>query len=126
MVHSLRPMALKILLVLPIREGHNFLITPDLGILYLGTALKNRGFDVTLLDCPKERFSFVDFRKFLESRNFDVVGIRCFSRDHNYVHHHLKIVRQILPEAMTLVGGPHASALPEFVLDSMPTLDFSW
>ncbi len=36
-------MAVKILLVLPIREGHNFLITPDLGILYLGTALKNRG-----------------------------------------------------------------------------------
>ncbi len=27
---------------------------------------------------------------------------------------------------MTLVGGPHPSALPEFVLASMPTLDFSW
>jgi len=119
-------MALKVLLVLPIREGHNFLITPDLGILYLGTALRRQGFDVTLLDCPKEKFSFVDFRKFLEGRKFDVVGIRCFSRDHNYVNHHLKIVRQVSPDALTLVGGPHPSALPEFVLGAMPGLDFAW
>lgn len=119
-------MALKVLLVLPIREGHNFLITPDLGILYLGTALKKHGFDITLLDCPKEGFSFVDFKKFLQSRRFDVVGIRCFSRDHNYVNHHLKIVRQVNPGALTLVGGPHPTALPDFVLDSMPALDFSW
>ena len=119
-------MVLKILLVLPIREGVNIQIAPDLGILYLGTVLLHKGFDVTLLDCPKESFSFDDFKTFLQEGNFDVVGFRCYSRDHNYVKHHLKLVRQVNPKALTLVGGPHSSALPEFVLSSMPNLDFAW
>jgi radical SAM superfamily enzyme YgiQ (UPF0313 family) len=119
-------MALKVLLVLPIREGHNVQIAPDLGILYLGTTLQNHGFDVTLLDCTKDKLTFRDFKSFLAAGGFDVVGFRCYSRDHNYVKHHLKIVRQVLPEALTLVGGPHPSALPEFVLGAMPDLDFAW
>lgn len=118
--------AVRVLLVLPIREGDNFQITPDCGILYLGTALRSEGFDVTLLDCPKEQFTFRKFERFLRSGAFDVVGIRCFSRDHNYVDHHLRIVKEIDSRILTLVGGPHPTALPEFVLESMPFLDFAW
>ncbi len=119
-------MSSKILLVLPIREGNNIQIAPDLGLLYLGTVLKNHGHDVTLMDCPKDRMTFAEFKAFVQSGNFDVVGFRCFSRDHNYVNHHLKIVRQVSPNALTLVGGPHPSALPEFVLRKMQDLDFAW
>ncbi|MGH9341015.1 MAG: B12-binding domain-containing radical SAM protein [Acidobacteriota bacterium] len=119
-------MALSVLLVLPIREGNNYQISPDLGILYLGTVLQNHGFDVTLLDCPKEHFTFTDFKRFIQEKHFDAVGFRCYSRDHNYVNHHLNIVRQVNPQALTLVGGPHPSALGEFVLSSMPNLNFAW
>ncbi|MBI4456575.1 MAG: radical SAM protein [Acidobacteria bacterium] len=119
-------MALNVLLMLPIREGNNYQVSPDLGILYLGTALRARGFNMTLLDCPKENFTFRDFRAFLREGNFDVVGCRCYSRDHNYVNHHLNIVKQVNPHTLTLVGGPHPSALPEVVLQSMASLDFAW
>ena len=119
-------MGLKVLLALPIREGHNYQVSPDLGILYLGTALRTHGFDVTLLDCPKEGFTFADFKRFVSDGGFDVVGLRCYSRDHNYVNHHLNIVREVNPAALTLVGGPHPSALPEFVLQAMPQVDFAW
>jgi radical SAM superfamily enzyme YgiQ (UPF0313 family) len=119
-------MALKVLLALPIREGDNIQISPDPGLLYLGTAVKTKGFDITLLDCPKEKMSYAGFRAYLESHPFDVVGFRCFSRDHNYVIKHLEITRRVLPEALTLVGGPHSSALPEYVMSAMPNLDFAW
>ncbi len=119
-------MALKILLVQPIREGTSLQIMPDLGILYLGTALRAKGFDVTLLDCPKDGLTFAGYRKLLEEKRFDVVGVRCFSRDHNYVNHHLKIAKAVNPRTLTLTGGPHPSAVPEFVLKSMPALDFAW
>ena len=119
-------MSLKVLLTLPIREGNNFQVSPDLGLLYLGTALEASGFQVTLLDCPKERFSFQDFRTFVKENGFDVVGVRCFSRDHNYVDHHLNIAKDVNPNILTLVGGPHPSALPEFVLAGMSSLDFAW
>ncbi len=116
---------LRVLLVLPIREG-NFQVTPDIGILYLGTVLQNAGFSVTLLDCPKEQFSFQDFKTFVQEGNFDVVGFRCYSRDHNYVNHHTSIVKGLDPSILTVVGGPHPSALPEFVLSNMPKIDFAW
>ena len=123
---KLQSMTLKVLLALPIREGNNLQIAPDLGIINLATVLRGHGFEVKLLDCPKEGFTFRDFKAFLGANLFDVVGFRCYSRDHNYVKHHLKIVRQVLPKALTLVGGPHPSALPEYVLNSMPDLDFAW
>ena len=119
-------MSLSVLLVSPIREGGSVQIAPDAGILYLATALRNKGFRVTLLDCSREHMTFRDFKAFLETDPYDVVGFRCYSRDHNYVSHHLRIVRQTLPQALTLVGGPHPSALPEFVLNAMPDLDFAW
>ena len=90
-------MSLKVLLVLPIREGNNFQVAPDCGILYLGTVLRNQGFDVTLLDCPKEEMTFREFEVFVREGSFDVVGFRCYSRDHNYVNHHLGIVKSVDP-----------------------------
>jgi len=119
-------MALKVLLVLPIREGTNYQIAPDLGILYLGTALRGQGYDVTLLDCPKEDLSFSDFRDFVRDGEFDVIGFRCYSRDHNYVRYHSEIVKGVNPNILTLTGGPQPSALPEFVLGNMPHMDFAW
>lgn len=119
-------MSLKVLLVLPIREGKNFQVTPDCGILYLGTVLRNQGFEVTLLDCPKEEMTFGTFGRFVREGDFDVIGFRCYSRDHNYVKHHLEMVKAVDPRILTLVGGPHTSSLPEFVLSVMPNLDFSW
>lgn len=119
-------MRMKVLLVQPVREGDTIQVSPDLGLLLLGTALSSKGFGVTLLDCPKNGMTFADFKNYLKSHIYDVIGFRCFSRDHNYVKHHLKIVRELLPDAITLAGGPHPSALPEFVLDSMPDLDFAW
>ncbi|MFZ0429734.1 MAG: radical SAM protein [Acidobacteriota bacterium] len=119
-------MSLKILLVLPIREGKNFQIAPDLGLLYLGTALRSEGFDVTILDCPKDAVTFSDFSRLIREGEFDVVGFRCYSRDHNYVRYHAEIVKRVRPAALTLMGGPHPSALPEFVLRDMPHIDFAW
>ncbi|GAB4255012.1 MAG: radical SAM protein [Acidobacteriota bacterium] len=119
-------MAARVLLVLPIREGANFQIAPDLGLLYLGTALRAEGFAVRILDCPKEGYTYSDFGRLLQQERYDVVGFRCFSRDHNYVRYHAEIARRLLPNALTLVGGPHPSALPELVLDDMPAVDFAW
>ena len=118
-------MSLKILLVLPIREGSHQ-IFPDLGLLYLGTVLRNAGHKVTLLDCPKEKCTFSDFKTIVQQGAFDVVGFRCFSRDHNYVNYHATIVKRINPRTLTLAGGPHPSALPEIVMSSIANLDFAW
>lgn len=118
-------MTLSVALVLPIREG-SFQIFPDLGVLYLGSMLKNMGYRVTLLDCPKDGTTFDDFKQFVQDGDFDVVGFRCFSRDHNYVNHHARIVKALSPQSMVLIGGPHPSSLSQFVMRSMPDVDFAW
>src|SRR5262249_8802634 len=70
--------------------------------------------------------SYGDFARYIRAGDFDMVGFRCYTRDHNYVNHHLNIVKSINPHILTLVGGPHPSAIPEFVLQAMPSLDFAW
>jgi anaerobic magnesium-protoporphyrin IX monomethyl ester cyclase len=117
--------SLKVLLVLPIREG-TFQVAPDLGLLYLGSVLQQAGHKVVLLDCPKDQTNFTQFKDLVQEGDFDVVGFRCYSRDHNYVAHHARIVKRIKPSTLTLVGGPHPSALPEFVLTSLTDIDFAW
>jgi magnesium-protoporphyrin IX monomethyl ester (oxidative) cyclase len=118
-------MSLKVALVLPIREG-SFQVFPDMGIVYLGTVLQNAGCKVKLLDCPKDKTTFSQFKTFVRDGEFDVVGFRCYSRDHNYVNHHARIVKALNPKTLTLVGGPHPSALPEFVLSRMQDVDFAF
>ena len=118
-------MSLKILLVVPIREG-TFQSFPDLGILYLGSVLQARDHRVTLIDCTQKGMTFSDFKDVVEQGQYNVVGFRCLSRDHNYVAHHARIVKRINPETLTLVGGPHPSALPEFVISQMEDVDFAW
>src|SRR5207248_8669316 len=73
-----------------------------------------------------EKFSFNEFKTFVCEGSFDVVGFRCYCRDHNYVSHHARIVKALNPNTLTLVGGPHPSALPEFVLSNMLNIDFAW
>jgi len=47
-------------------------------------------------------------RKLLELRP-DIVGVKVFTIDFNYAYNTLKIVKEIIPDAVTVIGGPHPS-----------------
>ncbi len=98
---------------------------PPLGLGYLVSALKKRGFDsVFLLDTVKEDISYNKFFEFLKKNNPRILGIQCFSFDVPAVNQMLKIAKEANPGIVTIVGGPHPTAVSESVFDEINNLDF--
>ena len=101
---------MKVLLVNPKLRLDNIL--PVLGLGYLANAIKDK-YEVKILDCMKEDFTLDDYARYLKDYKPDVVGIQCFTYDIYIVADYLKQTRRILPDAITMIGGPHPTAMPE-------------
>lgn len=84
------------------------------GLAILGACAKQKGFVVDLLDLRALR-DWDHFRSELLARQPDVVGVSMMSVDYNPAVECLQVVRQALPQATTLVGGPH----PTLMLDEV-------
>ncbi len=101
---------MKVLLVKPKLRLDNIL--PVLGLGYLANSIKDKH-EVKILDCMKEDCSLDDYGRYLKDYQPHVVGIQCFTYDIYIVADYLKTTKQILPHAVTIIGGPHPTAMPE-------------
>lgn len=118
----------EILLVIPIRLGYSGVV-PDLGLLYLYSALRENGLEATLLHCPKEGIltdsqweAVLDANKHLK-----IIGFKSMSHDHNIIKRMAGKVKEKLPHCTTIVGGPHVTSLPDYVLRDMGlVMDFGF
>lgn len=100
---------MNVLLVKPFNRSDH--IQPSLGLGYLATALRKRH-EVRILDCIKEGMTIERFRAFLDGGVPDVVGIQCYTFDLPFVREALAAVKERRRDAVTVIGGPHPSALP--------------
>jgi len=99
---------MKVLLVKP----HNLSdhIQPSLGLGYLASSVRARH-DVSIVDCIKEGIKTLDFPDVLTRIKPDVVGIQCYTYDLRSVKYMLRECKR--RNAVTVLGGPHPSAVPE-------------
>lgn len=87
---------------------------PPLGLGYLAAILKRGGYEVSLFDAVRDRLPSVDrFEQFLALHTPDIVGIQLYSVDLDVTRRYLEAARKANPRPVTVVGGPHPSALPE-------------
>jgi anaerobic magnesium-protoporphyrin IX monomethyl ester cyclase len=84
------------------------------GLAILAPCARQAGVAVDLLDLRALR-GWDHFREELLARQPDIVGVSMMSVDYNPARQCLEIARQALPEAITVVGGPH----PTIMLDEM-------
>jgi len=102
----------KIALVRPNYDSH--LITPPLGLGYLSSYLKNRGHESRIIDGLNLDYSTSEILDKCAGSN--IVGINCLSA---YFLKVIELSRQLKKRGFTVViGGPHASALPEMTLEA--------
>jgi len=113
-----------ILLIIPVRNWYSG-ITIDLGILYLYSALKRDGIKATMLHCPKEGMDLDDFKIFLEHNpQIRIIWFKSYSVDHNSIKRMSKIAKEVIPDCTIIVGGPHPTSIPEYVLKDMIHIDY--
>lgn len=83
------------------------------GLASISAAAKAEGFEVDLIDLRALQ-SWDHFRAEFARRSPDVIGLTMMSVDYNPVKQVLDIAREIKPDVVSVVGGPHVTlALPD-------------
>jgi anaerobic magnesium-protoporphyrin IX monomethyl ester cyclase len=117
---------MKILLVRPFNK-ESFTVVPPLGLGYLATSLRKTGFKVKILDCVKEKITSEVFNQILKKERPDLVGITVFSSDLVITKEYLEKVKTFNKKIITVIGGPHPSAMPKECFDYyQDILDFAF
>lgn len=102
---------MKILLVKPISDIH--VVSPPLALAYLASSLKGLEVEVRILDCLLRKYSYSEFRRYIESYNPDVVGFTSFTLEFSSALKMAKITKSFNKNIKTIFGGPHVSNVPE-------------
>ncbi len=117
---------MRVLLTRPFNK-FSYSFTPPLGLGYLASMLKLKGgHDVFLCEAIRDKISTIDsFYNFLSHVKPGVVGIQVYSVDLATVKGYLRCIKAYNPQIITVIGGPHPSALPDETMDYLgPDLDF--
>ncbi|MEM3101510.1 MAG: radical SAM protein [Candidatus Nitrosotenuis sp.] len=113
---------MRILLINPLTlESSMVNITPNLGLGYLATSLKNNGFDVEIWDGVKKGMTRERLFERLKKRDYDVAGFQVYTRSVKEAQEGLEFVKKVNPDAITVIGGPHPSGDPEGSMRYMDT-----
>jgi len=103
---------MKILLIRPFNK-ESLTVVPPLGLGYLATASRKEGISVKILDCVKDKILPEGIISILKSGKFDLVGITVFSSDLVVTKDYLKKIKEFNQKIITVIGGPHPSAMPK-------------
>lgn len=99
----------KVLLVKP--KSSTDTLLPILGLGYLAAETRKKH-DTRVLNCIVENKSEYQFGREVKRWRPDVIGIQAFTLDAKITKTYIEIIKDIDPNIVTVVGGPHPSALP--------------
>ncbi|MCW4005082.1 MAG: B12-binding domain-containing radical SAM protein [Candidatus Bathyarchaeota archaeon] len=94
-----------------------------LGLGYLVAVLEESRYDVTVLDCQVNPPSQQQLETQLAQSNADIVGVTTSTLTYWPAVHVAQTAKKVLPNALTVLGGPHVTALPEQTLNEAPDVD---
>ena len=86
------------------------------GLAHLSSAAKAEGFEIDLIDL-RALSGWDEFREELLRRRPEVVAFTMMSVDYNPALEAAGIVKEAIPRAITVVGGPHPTIMVEEVAD---------
>ncbi len=108
---------MKILLLYPLYTSHveeeKKGYFPPLGLAYIAAILRNYDHSVRIIDMNVETKSLKELEKTCEKEQPDIIGVSSTTITYSTCVNILKHTREILPSAIRIVGGPHASILPQ-------------
>ena len=116
---------MKFLLLAPPKRGiagHEESVPIGLG--YLATALRRLGHEPDLQDAVINRWDTQGILEHIENTRPDIIGITVYSQALRNVREVLDAVKAAYPRIITVVGGPHPSAVPDHALNYLVNADY--
>ena len=96
---------------------------PQMGLGYLAAVLAENQYEVDVIDCQALYIHYDEFKREITKRQPDVVGFTAITLTYKSALHLAKIVKQVHPNCLTVLGGPHATFWDEEALQECPELD---
>jgi anaerobic magnesium-protoporphyrin IX monomethyl ester cyclase len=94
-----------------------------LGLGYLAAVLEKNQYQVDVIDCQVLKLSFDEFRAELSKRQPDIVGMTASTLTYQTGLKLLKIAKEVCPNCLTIMGGPHVTFWDDKALEECPELD---
>ena len=94
-----------------------------LGLGYLGAVLYKNHFDVNVIDCQAQKLTHSQFKEEIRKVQPDIVGVTCTTLTYKSALCIVKIAKQVWPNCLTAVGGPHVTFWDENALRECPEID---
>ncbi len=86
--------------------------------------MRESGFsNLRFMDPNLEKIGKDEFVSVLAKERFDVVAMSCFTASAGYVYKTLKVVKETLPDCITVIGGIHPTLSPEECLKESAHVD---
>lgn len=98
--------------------------TRPMNLAYLAAALQRGGFDVVIADYEITPYSLAGLQQVLDSFSPAVVGFTAMTPTIVSAAALAEDVKRLYPGIVTVAGGGHVSALPEFTMRQFPCFDY--
>jgi anaerobic magnesium-protoporphyrin IX monomethyl ester cyclase len=107
----------------PLKGVYRHQLYLPIGLAYLAAVLEENGYDVTVIDCPALEIDLKQLKTKLASINPDVVGITSMTPTIQSALLSAATAKEACPDAMVVLGGPHATFMDEQVLNEEEAVD---
>ncbi len=93
-------------------------------LLYIASSLIENGCDAEIIDANAFGFTDKEIVELITNKQPDLIGVSLLSELTVQTHHLSRRIKQTLPDAKIVLGGPHANAMPDAVLAEFKDIDF--
>lgn len=98
---------------------------PHLGFLSIGAVLERAGHTVQIVPSDILKMSWGRIKKEIRDFKPDLLGVTTTTENRFQSFKLIKLAKKIYPQALTILGGPHASMAAEDALTYLPELDIA-
>ena len=96
---------------------------PPLGLLYIGAVLEKEAIPVEIVPTDVLGMGWKDIERKIARDRPDIVGVTITTENRFQSFKLIRLAKRAHPEALTVLGGPHASMAAEDCLEHVPELD---
>jgi len=98
---------------------------PRIGIASIAAYLLEHGVDVRIVDPELKKLSIEDIKKEISKFNPAIVGLPAYTEEIHNAAIIAEAVKEFSPDTITVVGGPHPSAIPIETLEEFESFDIA-
>lgn len=116
---------MKIVLIKPHSDGFNWASSHMVGLTYLAGYLREKGHEVNILDAAFLSMDFSAIVSWMGTCNAQVFGITAMTHEIPNARKIIEWLKKSQRNIWTILGGPHATAMPKEILQEIDDLDFA-